>query len=213
MELIKKIHNTKENSNLKDIEVILANCMLAYLVTNNFVLIINKIKVHYYNNPFSEVQLRKLLEENNMFGFIIQKNDKLQFYSYDDNTDKFDSNSGVLKKIFENNKRILSDYNKLYGFLSYTDTNKSGTFKITDIAQKGEKKSVKGFTCINSTIQIIKKNINRVYKDIYKGLHNAVYQKGILCNDLEILLKRKDSESENKWYYIAEHYTIFKFNN
>ena len=83
----------------------------------------------------------------------------------------------------------------MYGFLNYTDTNKGATFKITDIAQKGEKKSVKGFTCTTSTIQIIKKNIDRVYKDIYKGLHNATYQKGILCNDLEVLLKRKDAEN------------------
>lgn len=213
MELIKKIYNSKGNNNLNNIEIILANCMLAYLITSNFTLIINKIKINYYNDPFSETQLRKLLEENNMFGFILQKNDKLIFYSYDDNSDKFDINSGILKKIFENNKRVLSDYNKLYGFLNYTDTNKGATFKITDIAQKGEKKSVKGFTCTTSTIQIIKKNIDRVYKDIYKGLHNATYQKGILCNDLEVLLKRKDAENESKWFYIAEHYTIFKFNN
>lgn len=210
MEIIKKLHNAKGNNNLNDTEIILANCMLTYLVTSTFVLMINKIKTNYYNNPFSEIQLRKLLEENNMFGFIIQKSDKLQFYSYDDNTDKFNINSGVLKKVFENNKRILSDYNKLYGFLSYTDSNKAGVFKITDIAQKGEKKSVKGFTCTTSTIQIIKKNIDRVYKDIYKGLNGAIYQKNILCNDLEIMLKRKDAESDNKWFYIAEHYTIFK---
>lgn len=212
MELIKKIYNSNSKNTLNDIEIILGNCILPYLVTSDFTLIDNKIKVKYYNNPFNETQLKILIEENNMFGFIIQRNDKLQFYSYDDNTDKFDLNTGILKKIFENNKRILSDYNKLYGFLNYLDTNKNAAFKITDIAKKGEKKSVKGFTCITSTIQIIKKNIDRVYKDIYKGLHNAVYQKNILCNDLEILLKRKDSESDNKWYYIAEHYTIFKFN-
>jgi hypothetical protein len=187
--------------------------MLPYLITSNFTLIINKIKVMYYNNPFSEIQLRTLMEENNMFGFIIQRHDKLQFYSYNDNTNNFDLNTGVMKKIFENNKRLLSDYNKFYGSLNYIDTNKPAKFKITDIAKKGNKKSVKGFNCVNSTIQIIKKDIDRVYKDIYKGINNIVYQKPILCNDLEILLKRKDAESNNKWYYIAEHYTIFKFKN
>ena len=209
MEFIRKIYNTEGNKNLNNIEIILGNCILPYLITNSFSLIINKIKVKYYNNPFSESQLRMLMENNNMFGFIIQKHDKLQFYSYDDNTDKFDINSGVLKKIFENNKKQLSNYNKLYALLNYNDVNKSAVFKIIDIAQKGQKKSVTGFTCTTSTIQIIKKYIERIYKNIYTGLYNITYQKNILCNDLEILLKRKDSENESKWFYIAEHYKIF----
>ena len=113
---------------------------------------------------------------------------------------------GMLKKINEINKIKINDYNKLYGFLFYDDSNKSASFKITDIAQKGEKKSVKGFKCITSSIQTIKKNINRLNPKIFNK--DTTYQKHILCNDFEALLKEKDLSDDKKWYYIAEHYSI-----
>lgn len=146
----------------------------------------------------------------NIYGFIIQGDNKLELYTIFGNS--FEKNPGNLKKIIENRKNKLdkTPTNKLYGYLKYEKTNYEPSFKITDIEEKGEKKSVKGITCSTKATSQIKKNLLSLDEKVLK-ISNPSYNKNTLCNDVEITLRRFDNinKNGNKWYYSPEDYYIY----
>ena len=112
--------------------------------------------------------------------------------------------------MIENKYNLLdkTPKNKLYGFLKYEKKNEV-VFKITDIVEKGDKKSVKGITCTSPSTTIIKSNLSKLEPKLIK---NLIYtSKTALCNDMEILLKRNDNIKLNnkKWFYTPEEYYIY----
>ena len=144
----------------------------------------------------------------NIYGFMIQNINNLELFYL--NTNKiFEKNLGNLKKVIENKLMILNKTpaNKLYGFIKYEKANTSPVFKITDIFAKGEKKSVKGITCNNKNTNEIKKNLNKLDDKVLRN-KNASYTKSVLCNDIEVILKRNDTMKKDgkKWYYSPEEY-------
>jgi hypothetical protein len=148
--------------------------------------------------------------KNNIYGFIIQNDNKLELFYF--TTDKkFEKNQGNLKKVVEHRFSILNKTpnNKLYGFLKYEKHNLPPVFKVTDIISKGEKKSVKGITCKTKKTTEIKKNLNKLDDKVLRSPH-ANYSIRVLCNDIEILMKRNDiiKKDGKKWYYSPEEYYI-----
>ena len=148
--------------------------------------------------------------KKNIYGFIIQNDNKLElFYFNPDN--KFEKNQGNLKKVVENRLILLNKTpnNKLYGFLKYEKHNMPPVFKIIDIIAKGHKKSVKGITCKTKKTTEIKKNLNKLDDKVLRS-STANYSIRVLCNDIEILMKRNDTIKKDgkKWYYSPEEFYI-----
>ena len=145
-----------------------------------------------------------------IYGFIIQNVSNLELFVYNEQNKTFENNSGNIKKVVEFKYDLLdkTPKNKLYGFLKY-EKNNEVSFKITDIVEKGEKKSVKGITCTSPSTTIIKNNLAKLDSKLIK---NIVYNsKTALCNDFEMLLKHNDDIKLNnkKWFYTPEDYYIY----
>ena len=100
--------------------------------------------------------------------------------------------------------------NNLHGFLKYEKGIDIPAFKIKDISEKGDKKSVVGIKCITDSTTNIKKKIYKLDDKIFKMKH-INYNKNTLCNDIELLLKRNDAArvSGKKWFYTPEEFFIF----
>jgi len=146
----------------------------------------------------------------NIYGFIIQNESKLEFYQVNDDN-KFEKTLGNINKIIEFKRNIMNKtpYAQLYGFIKSEKQNSEPVFKIADILSKGDKKSVKGLTCISKTYSEIKKTINKLDdKIIRSGVKND--SRTSFCNDVEILLRRNDAIKKNgkKWFYNPEDYFI-----
>ena len=149
--------------------------------------------------------------KKSIYGFIIQNENKLELFIL--NSEKeFEKNQGNLRKIIEHHKKLMNKTpsNKLYGYLKYEKGRDAPIFKITDIITKGDKKSVSGITCSTKTTNEIKKNINKLDDKILKN-KNILTSKTVLCNDIEILMKRNDELKLDgkKWYYTPEEYEIY----
>jgi hypothetical protein len=129
---------------------------------------------------------------------------------YNTSTKVFENNSGNIKKVIENKFNLLdkTPKNKLFGFLKY-EKNNEVVFKITDIVEKGDKKSVKGMTCRSDSTTIIKQKLNKLAPKLIKNI--VFNSKTALCNDIEILLKTNDKIKLNnkKWFYTPEEYYIY----
>ena len=146
----------------------------------------------------------------NIYGFIIQNVTNLELFVYNEQTNIFENNSGNIKKVVEFKYELLdkTPKNKLYGFLKY-EKNNEVSFKITDIVEKGEKKSVKGITCTSPSTTIIKSNLAKLDPKLIKNIVHS--SKTALCNDFEMLLKHNDDIKLNnkKWFYTPEEYYIY----
>jgi hypothetical protein len=192
----------------------------------------NKIKLSikknivYMNEIFHDTQSRKdnfkddfndinnindINDINDIYGFIIQNDNKLELFILTDNK-YFEKSQGNLRKIIEYRKKQLKAMppNNLHGYLKYEKGIDVPVFKIRDISTKGDKKSASGIKCITDSTTNIKKNFNKLDDKILRG-KNVSYNKNALCNDIELLLKRKDSTKVNnkKWFYTPEEYFIF----
>jgi hypothetical protein len=171
----------------------------------------NVIKNHivYLNDVFPdskpEIDIKK-----SIYGFIIQNENKLELYILNSNKE-FEKNQGNLRKVIEQRRKILTKTpnNKIYGYLKYEKGREIPLFKITDIT-KGEKKSLIGSTCTTKKTNEIKKHINKLDDKILKS-KTLLMNKNVLCNDIEILLKRNDNMKNDgkKWYYTPEEYEIY----
>jgi hypothetical protein len=164
----------------------------------------------YLTEVFHNIKQDKDAKKS-IYGFIIQNDARLELYILDDDK-KFQKNQGNLKKIIEYRKNAmkLQPNNKLFGFLKYEKGYDAPLFKITDTATKGEKKSVRGTTCLTKSTTDIKKNLNKLDDKILKGKYVST-NKNALCNDIELIMKRNDINKIDgkKWYYTPEEYEIY----
>ena len=148
--------------------------------------------------------------EKNIYGYIIQNLNNLELFNYNHQTKTFEKDSGNIKKVIEYKYNLLNSTpkNKLYGFLKY-EKNNEVVFKITDIDEKGDKKSVKGITCKTMSTTNIKNNLYKLNTKLLKNIkHNSISS---LCIDMEYLFKYNDKIKLNnkKWFYTPEEYYIY----
>jgi hypothetical protein len=165
----------------------------------------NIIKKHivYMKDVFPDTKQETDIKKN-IYGFIIQNENKLELYILNSNKE-FEKNQGNLRKIIEHHKKNMSKTpnNKLYGYLKYEKGREIPIFKLTDIATKGE-------TCFTKKTHEIKKTLNKLDDKILKD-RNVLINKNILCNDIELIMKRNDllNLDGKKWYYTPEEYEIY----
>ena len=175
-----------------------------------------KTNIVYMNEIFHDTRSHKDDKDdkdkdiNNIYGFIIQNDNKLELFILND--DKiFEKNQGNVRKIIEFRKKQLKSTppNNLHGYLKYEKGIDIPAFKIKDISTKGDKKSASGIKCITESTTDIKKNLNKLDDKILRSKH-VNYNKNALCNDIELLLKRNDTNRLNnkKWFYTPEEYFI-----
>jgi len=173
---------------------------LESIINNNIVLL-----KHIYPDSKEHKQYEK-----NIYGYIIKNINDLELFNYNTQIKKFEIDNGNLKKIIEYKYDLLqkTSNNKLFGFLKYEKNNEI-VFKIKDIDEKGDKKSVKGITCKTMTTSNIKKNLHSLDSKIIKNLKNNSISS--LCIDVEFLLLSNDKIKLNnkKWFYTTEEYYIY----
>ena len=170
--------------------------------------IINKYTISYYEIFRSnDVKVK-------VYGFYVMNFDKLIFYYYNEDENKFVVDIGLLKKVIKVKKEQIDSQgiNKLYGYLNYKDKNKDAVYKITDLIQKGDKKSVKGFKCLNGQSQDIEKYIRMIQPKYFSKI-TVIKHKDVLCKDLELLMKMKDAENKKKFFFTAEEHFIKDYSN
>jgi hypothetical protein len=164
----------------------------------------------YFQDIFPE-RKRDADTRKNIYGFVIQNSARLELYSALPEGG-FENDSGNVNKYKEYRKAVLSKtpMNKLHGYLKYEKSNSEPIFKITDIAIKGEKKSVTGIICTLKGAKYIISKIKSLDSRVVRG-EGFQYTKTILCNDVEALLRRNDMIKLNgrKWYYSPEDYGIY----
>ena len=175
-----------------------------------------KKNIVFMNEIFYDTQSQKDKDNNNkddhdIYGFIIQNDNKLDLFILTDEK-IFEKNQGNLRKIIEFRKKQLKTVppNNLHGYLKYEKGIDIPAFKIKDTSTKGDKKSVVGIKCITDSTTNIKKYLNKLDDRILRN-KNISYNKNALCNDIELLFKRNDTNMLNnkKWFYTPEEYFIF----
>lgn len=202
--------------NYKDKKIIITNILTKYNINSELsyeeeklLPLINKYCISY-SDIFTSDSSNKL----KVYGFIVMNFDKLTFLYFDEDQLKFLQDNGLLKKVIKvkNNQLNNKGNNKLFGYLNYKDKYKEADYKITDLIQKGDKKSVKGFKCLNGQSQDVIKYIKMIQPKYFNKV-SINKNKNVLCNDLEILMKMKDAENNKKFFYTPEEYFIKEYSN
>ena len=175
--------------------------------------VLNK-HIIYYDDifPAGNKQQVRLNTDKTIYGFIIQNESKLELFTINPTTNIFEKNQGNIRKVIEFCKAELNKtpHNKLYGYIRYEKGREQPNFKITDMITKGDKKAVSGIICYTKKSNEIKKIVNKLDDKLFKN-KTINHNKHILCNDIELILKRKDNINLDgkKWYYTPEEYYIY----
>ena len=185
---------------INNVKLSINETKLESIINNHIVLV-----KHIYPDSKEHKQYEK-----NIYGYIIKNVNNLELFNYNTQTNKFELDNGNLKKIIEYkyDKLHKTPKNKLFGFLKY-EKNNEVVFKIKDIDEKGDKKSVKGITCKTMKTSNIKKNLHNLDSKIIKNIKNNSISS--LCIDVEYLLLSNDKIKLNnkKWFYTPEEYYIY----
>ena len=202
------IFRIKNKDKLVLTEKILLNIIQFNLVNKNEFLMsmgdtLKNTKSQYYANYIRNSDL--------LYGFIIADFDSLYLYKFNEellkNTDMTKSDNLDIKTFFTQDKiKLKSLMSKRWKILSKQNLNNiychnaysksiylKPTFKITDYAGKGYKKSVKGVNCNSNKLGQI---INYIHKLDPKFKVGKVKNKRKMCNDLELISRIKHN-SEN----------------
>ena len=221
------IYRIKNKDKLIFTEVILLNVIQFNFVNKNeFIISMSdtnkKIKLQYYQNY--------VRNPANLYGFIVADFNKLYLYKFDEEmlTSKLNTklNNLDIKQFFKNDKiKLKSLITRRWKFMSKQELNNiychnaypksiylKPSFKITDYAGKGYKKSVKGVRCSSNKLGQI---ISYIYKLEPKFKIDIVKNRRKICNDLELLSRIKNNEENpnltepgNVIYFLSpeEHY-------
>ena len=195
--LLTKIIKFARNNNghhpvLSNIENLLEPCVMRHVI--------------YVNNIYPS------MASNNIHGFMILNEDKLDYYSYSDIEGEFVKDQGNIRKVIEYKRGLMvrTPNSKIYGFLKYDNKGGQPVFKIRDQLQKGDKKSVKGINCSSKMINDIRSQIELLDKN-YAEKSKSVTKKDMLCNNIEYVFYEKDMKLQggNKWFYTPEENFIY----
>lgn len=196
LKIIKSILSNKINNNeLSKIELLLEDIIKKnYIITKKYMK--NSINVKDDKNIKSSSSQKK--SQNNIYGFFICNYKSILVYKYDVEKKDFVIDNAYNNKIINYKLKDFKNIkiNKLFGYITIDSKNAAPTFKIMDLRDT-DKKSQKGSRCIDKQ----KSQIIKYYKDI-SNKKIDIKKKEVLCNDLELLFRRKNSEDSNKLWLL-----------
>jgi hypothetical protein len=147
--------------------------------------------------------------DTQIYGYRIVDNDKQVFYRYISSQNDFVIDEGNQHRIIDAQKvkylrlkgkdKITND---LYGYLKFDKMDTPPLFKIRDFS-KGDKKSIKGISCVYKSRREIYEHLKSLYNNS-KEINN----KKIMCDDIEVVLRRYDKQRKDgkRWFFNVEEY-------
>lgn len=150
------------------------------------------------------------LEHNNnkqIYGYRLAESNKQIFYRYLAAQNDFEVDEGNQHRIRDAQKiRYLRSggvkTNDLYGYLKFDKIDNPPLFKIRDF-RKGDKKSIKGISCVYKSRKEIYDHLKSLYPET-KEINN----KKVMCDDIEVILRRYDKEEKDgrRWFFNVEQF-------
>jgi hypothetical protein len=144
-------------------------------------------------------------KDQTIIGYRLVENDQQTFYKYQISDGNFELDINLQLQILDlqKMKHLREKKEKdiaFYGYLKFDKTDQPPQFKIRDIS-KGDKKSVKGITCIYKSRQEIYQHLKKL-----EPASKEVTNKKMMCDDIEVILRRNDKSRKDgkRWFYSAE---------
>jgi hypothetical protein len=183
--------------------IILKN-LVKKLIENEKLTDFEKIILPYFDHYI--LKYSDLYQDNNndIYGYRIIADNKQQFVAY--NKGNFIIDDGNYQKFIDvqryKNLNQLPD-NLLYGYLKIDKISQPPMLKIRD-ARGGDRKAIKGISCIYKSVNEIADYI----EFLSKGHKTSKKNKKLMCDDIEIILRRNDKIKKNnsRWFYNAIEY-------
>ena len=194
--LLNKINNNKL-SNIESIVLKLINS--SYIITNkDFKKNIIMKEKNISRSIKKKGKTKKISSQYDIYGFFICNYKSILIYKYEKETNDFviDNayNNRIIKHKFDNFKK--NKINNLFAYITIDNKNTIPTFKIMDLRDT-DKKSQKGSKCSDKQKgQIIK------YYETISNKKIEVNKKEVLCNDLELLFRRKNKNDSSKLWLL-----------
>lgn len=185
---------------------VLLNYLLLKVINNNK---LNPLENSLFDCLKQNIIYKGYIEHNKdkiIIGYRLIENDKQIFYKYNSSNNSFDNNINLelqvldIQKIKYANLKTSDKDNNVYGYLKFDKMDQPAQFKIKDLS-KGEKKSIKGITCVYMSR-------GEIYKHL-KTLDNnskEVSNKKMMCDDIEVIMRRNDMNKKDgkRWFYSVE---------
>ena len=195
LKIIKTIITNKINNNkLSKIELLLDELMKStYLITKKEM----KNSINLKGKSVKSSRSKKE-SQNKIYGFFICNYKSILVYKYDAEKKDFVIDNAYNNKIinYRLKKFKAKKINNLFAYITIDNKNAAPTFKIMDLRDT-TKKSQKGSRCIDKQKgQIIK------YYETISNNKIETKKKEILCNDLELLFRRKDLKDPSKLWLL-----------
>ena len=167
-----------------------------------------RIKPHIEHNLIYYNQVWNI-DNKTIYGYKLIHNDKQIFYVFNSQLDEFEYDQGNRNKILEKQLETLSSLkpeNEIVGYLKFDKKDTPPSFKIRDIQNKDDVKNIKGTNCSYKGKDDIYDYIKLLLDD--KDIKVDKSHKNMMCNDIEILLRRLNVRKKNKktWFFNAEEY-------
>lgn len=141
---------------------------------------------------------------NDIYGYRIISENRQNFMAY--NKGNFFLDEGNYQKFMDTqrfrNINQLPD-NALYGYLKVDKISQPPLLKIRD-ARAGERKAIKGISCIYKSVG----EISDYLDFLSKGHKISKKNKKLMCDDIELILRRNDKAKKNnrRWFYNVMEY-------
>jgi hypothetical protein len=185
--------------------VILNHLLLKVIKNKN----LNELEKSLFDCLQQNIIYKGYIEHNKdktIIGYRLIENDNQIFYKYNSSNNSFDNDINLqlqvldIQKIKYSNLKTSEKDNNIYGYLKFDKIDQPPQFKIKDLS-KGEKKSIKGITCVYMSR-------GEIYKHL-KTLDNKskeVTNKKMMCDDIEVLMRRNDTNKKDgkRWFYSVE---------
>ena len=144
-------------------------------------------------------------KDRSIFGYRLIENDQQTIYKYQPNEGTFEFDTGIQLQILDLQKinfarSNIINYNQFYGYLKFDKADQPALFKIRDLT-KGDKKAIKGITCIYKSRKEIFDHLKSV-----NPTANDISNKKMMCDDIEVIMRRNDiaRKGGKRWFYNAE---------
>ena len=147
----------------------------------------------------------EMSKDKTIVGFRLVEDNEQTFYKYNSSKKIFESNINFKNQILDIQKILYNKSNKfvsnkVYGYVKYDKPDQPAQFKIRDLS-KGDKKAIKGITCIyKSRIEILQH-----LRDL-SDKSKEISTRTVMCNDIEMILRRNDKEGKDskRWFFTVE---------
>ena len=163
---------------------------------------VKKTKNVHSNKKSSKKVLK---QKEKIYGFIICNYKGINIFNFDYKTKEFINDIAYNTKIIDYKLKKFRKIiiNKLFGYVTINTKNTIPIFKIMDLRDTN-KKSQKGSKCIDKNKEDIKQ-----YYNILSDNKFVKKKKKILCNNLELLFRRKDKQQPKKWFLNDIEYNLY----